>query len=161
MMLRTLLIDRFKIVTHNENQLRPVYALVTDKREPKPKKADPSNRTDCTRVGAPNLGSAPMVKMTCLNLTLAQLTERLQSYAPSYLDHPVVDLTGLNGAWDFTATWTPRAAFESNAKPDAAPDGSITIFEASDKQLALKLEASKQPMPVLVIDKAEQRPTEN
>jgi uncharacterized protein (TIGR03435 family) len=35
------------------------------------------------------------------------------------------------------------------------------MFEAFDKQLSLKLEGSKQPMPVIVIDKAEQRPTEN
>jgi uncharacterized protein (TIGR03435 family) len=161
MTLRTLLIQRFKIVMHTENQLRPVYALMTDKREPNLKKADPSNRTDCTRVGSPNINSAPMTTMTCRNMTLAQLAERLQSYAPNYLDHPVVDLTGLNGAWDFTVGWTPRPAFDSAAKPGAAPDGSITIFEAFDKQLSLKLEASKQPMPVVVIDKAEQRPTEN
>ena len=102
-----------------------------------------------------------MITMTCLNMTLAQLAERLQGIAPGYLDHPVVDLTGLNGAWDITASWTPRAAFETAAKPEAAPDGSITIFEAFDKQLSLKLEASKQPMPVVVIDKAEQKPTEN
>jgi uncharacterized protein (TIGR03435 family) len=161
LMLRKLLIDRFKIVMHTENQPRPVYALMTDKREPKLKKADPSNRTDCSRVGAPNVNSAPMVTMTCLNMTLGQLVERLRGYAPNYLDHPVVDLTGLQGAWDFTASWTPRPAFDASAKPGAAPDGSITIFEAFDKQLSLKLEASKQPMPVLVIDKAEQRPIEN
>jgi uncharacterized protein DUF3738 len=47
------------------------------------------------------------------------------------------------------------------AKPGDAPDGSITIFEAFDKQMSLKLEASKQPMPVVVIEKAEQKPIEN
>ena len=99
--------------------------------------------------------------MTCLNMTMAQLAERLQGYAPNYLDHPVVDLTGLNGAWDFTVSWTPRPAFESAGKPGAAPDGSITIFEGFDKQLSLKLEPSKQPMAVIVIDNAEQRPIEN
>jgi uncharacterized protein (TIGR03435 family) len=161
MMLRKLLIDRFKIEMHTENQPRPVYALTTDKREPKLKKADPSNRTDCTRAGAPNTNSAPMVMMTCKNMTLAQLAERLQGYAPNYLDHPVVDLTGLKDAWDFTVNWTPKPAFDAAAKPDAAPDGSVTMFEAFDKQLSIKLEASKQPMPVLVIDKAEQKPTEN
>jgi uncharacterized protein (TIGR03435 family) len=160
-MLRALLIDRFKITMHTENQPRPVYALMMDKREPRLKKADPSNRTGCSRAGAPNVGSAPMQTMTCLNVTLTQLAERLQGLAPAYLDHPVVDMTGLNGAWDITASWTPRAAFELAAKPEAAPDGSITVFEAFDKQLSLKLESSKQPMPIVVIDKAEQKPTEN
>ena len=160
-MLRKLLVDRFKIVMHTEDQPRPVYALMSDKREPKLKKADPSNRTDCTRAGAANTTSAPVITMTCKNMTLAQLAERLQGYAPNYLDHPVVDLTGLIGAWDFTVSWTPRPAFDAAAKPDAAPDGSVTMFEAFDKQLSIKLEASKQPMPVLVIDKAEQKPSEN
>jgi uncharacterized protein (TIGR03435 family) len=88
-------------------------------------------------------------------------TGRLQGFAPNYLDHPAVDLTGLKDAWDFTVGWTPKPAFDAAAKPDAAPDGSVTMFEAFDKQLAIKLELSKQPMPVLVIDKAEQKPSEN
>jgi uncharacterized protein (TIGR03435 family) len=35
------------------------------------------------------------------------------------------------------------------------------LFAAIDKQLGLKLEAKKRPVPVLVIDHAEQKPTEN
>src|SRR5215475_8314664 len=60
-----------------------------------------------------------VITMTCKNMTLAQLAERLQGYAPNYLDHPVVDLTGITGAWDFTVSWTPRPAFDAAAKPDA------------------------------------------
>jgi uncharacterized protein (TIGR03435 family) len=41
------------------------------------------------------------------------------------------------------------------------PNGAITLFEAVEKQLGLKLEAQKRPVGVLVIDRAEQKPTEN
>jgi uncharacterized protein (TIGR03435 family) len=43
----------------------------------------------------------------------------------------------------------------------ADPNGAISLFEALDKQLGLKLEPQKRPMPVLMIDHVEQRPTEN
>jgi len=35
------------------------------------------------------------------------------------------------------------------------------LFEAVEKQLGLKLESQKHPMPVIVIDHAEQKPTDN
>jgi uncharacterized protein (TIGR03435 family) len=48
------------------------------------------------------------------------------------------------------------------AVPTAAdPTGALTIFEAMEKQLGLKLEQQKRPMPVIVIDHIEQKPTEN
>jgi uncharacterized protein (TIGR03435 family) len=37
----------------------------------------------------------------------------------------------------------------------------LNIFEAMEKQLGLKLEMHKRPMPVTVIDHIEQKPTEN
>jgi len=41
------------------------------------------------------------------------------------------------------------------------PNGAITLFEAIEKQLGLKLATQKRPAPVLVIDHAEQKPTDN
>jgi uncharacterized protein (TIGR03435 family) len=41
------------------------------------------------------------------------------------------------------------------------PDGGMTIIEALDKQLGLKLETQKRPMTVTVIDHIEQTPTDN
>jgi uncharacterized protein (TIGR03435 family) len=37
----------------------------------------------------------------------------------------------------------------------------VSLFEAVDKQLGLKLVEQKRPVPVLVIDHIEQTPTEN
>jgi uncharacterized protein (TIGR03435 family) len=41
------------------------------------------------------------------------------------------------------------------------PSGDLTVFEAIDKQLGLKIEERKQPMPVIVIDHVERTPVEN
>jgi uncharacterized protein (TIGR03435 family) len=39
--------------------------------------------------------------------------------------------------------------------------GGISVFEAMERQLGLKLETRRHPMPVLVIDHIEQKPTDN
>jgi uncharacterized protein (TIGR03435 family) len=41
---------------------------------------------------------------------MAQLAEKLRSVAGGYLDHAVVDLTGLKGAYDFVLSWTCGAS---------------------------------------------------
>ncbi len=65
---------------------------------------------------------------------------------------PLVDHTNLPGAWDFTIKFSPRNQLTT---PDA-----ITLFDAAEKQLGLKIEAAKLPLPVLVIDKINEKPTE-
>ncbi len=166
-MLRTLLTDRFKIAVHNDIQPVTVYALTAAK--PKLAKADSSNRTACknTPVAASNAASALSKAFTCVNMSMAQFADKLQGMAPGYLHHPVIDLTGLDGAWDFTLNFSNplqlAAAGGRGGNPGDAPDpnGAISVFEAIDKQLGLKLEQRKHPMPVVVIDHVEQKPTAN
>ena len=72
----------------------------------------------------------------------------------SFLDRLVVDETGLTGKYDFVLKWTPD---ETNGNdPHEAPG----IFTAVQEQLGLKLEPTKGPADVLVIDHVE-RPSEN
>ena len=53
----------------------------------------------------------------------------------------------------------PAAA---GAAPSAAdPNGGLTLFEAIEKQLGLKLELQKRTEKIIVIDHLEQKPTEN
>ena len=48
------------------------------------------------------------------------------------------------------------------AMPSASdPTGTLTLFEAVEKQLGLKLEMNKRPMPVIIIDRMGKKPTEN
>jgi uncharacterized protein (TIGR03435 family) len=67
----------------------------------------------------------------------------------------VVDATGLKGSWDFDIKWTPQPLLQK-----AGPDG-ISIFDAVDKQLGLKLERQTAPRPVLIVDSVNQKPTPN
>jgi uncharacterized protein (TIGR03435 family) len=73
----------------------------------------------------------------------------------------VVERTGLTGAWDFELNY----AADGRGAPggaDAAPAdlNAPSLFTAIQEQLGLKLESTKGPVEVLVIDSVE-RPTEN
>jgi uncharacterized protein (TIGR03435 family) len=178
LMLRALLIERFKIATHTEDRPVTAYTLVADK--PKLTKADPANRTGWKEGPAPEAKdqrNAILARMvTARNMTMAQFAEDLQRMANGYIRTPVLDATGLDGAYDFTLTFTPigllmggpggrggdPAAQAGGGAPAAAdPTGGLSLFDAVNKQLGLKLEARKRTMPVLVIDHIEEKPTDN
>jgi uncharacterized protein (TIGR03435 family) len=96
----------------------------------------------------------------CRNTTMAQLADRLPNVAQAYFKLPLVDLTGLKGAYDFTLTWRPKNPRSDNRGPDVngqatAPPGGLTIFEAIERQLGLKVEERKHPMPVILVARAE------
>jgi uncharacterized protein (TIGR03435 family) len=107
-------------------------------------------------------------------MTMAQFAMKLQDIASGYIHGPVLDSTGLPGSFDFTFSFSragvfrngggrdgaaPPSASDSGAAPE--PNGAISLFEAVDKQLGLKLESKKRMMPVLVIDHVEAKPTAN
>jgi uncharacterized protein (TIGR03435 family) len=175
-MLRALLEDRFNLATHKEDQNVNVYALVAPKGPAKLKKADDSSRAVCKYTGPVPDNPALSTSYTCQNTTMAQLAEKLHEIAPVYIDHPVIDASGLEGGWDFVLSWTPRGMFDNQRggrggeanqpQPGAVgtasdPSGSLTVFEALDKELGLKAELRKHSAPVLVIDHVEPKPTDN
>ena len=184
LMLRALLADRFKLATHTEDRPVSAYSLVAVK--PKLKKADPSNRTGCKEGAGPDAkdprDANPILSrlITCQNMTMAEFAERLQGLAPGYIHTPVVDATEIEGAWDFSLNFTPvgllqggggrgadggRGGDGAQAAGGAAtasdPNGALSLFDAINKQLGLKLVMQKRPAPVLVIDHVEEKPTEN
>jgi uncharacterized protein (TIGR03435 family) len=88
----------------------------------------------------------------------------------NYFRYAVLDATGLKGAWDFALTYSPvnpaqnggRIATKGAPPPaDADPSGAISLFDAVEKQLGLKLEKHQRPEPIFVIDHIEEKPTEN
>jgi uncharacterized protein (TIGR03435 family) len=132
--------------------------------KPKLAKADPSNRTACTRQTPPGAGALSL-RLVCQNITMAQFAEQIQSY-DSNVFYPVLDGTGLAGSWDFTLNYnilTNLRGVGPAATPGEAsvPSGVISFIDAVDKQLGLKLEKSKRPVHVLVIDHIEEKPTDN
>jgi uncharacterized protein (TIGR03435 family) len=74
---------------------------------------------------------------------------------------PVIDQTGLTGTFDFVVEFAsePRAAAADDSPLPSTPDGP-TRLEALRDQLGLKLEAAKEWLPVLMIDRVA-RPSEN
>jgi uncharacterized protein (TIGR03435 family) len=183
LMMRALLADRFKLAAHIEDQPADTYVLVAVK--PKMKPADAANRTSCNEgPGAdgkdPRIANSSLNRLTtCLNITTAQLAEQLPSFAPGYFGviGSVVDATGLQGAWDFTLSYSAngfqngggRGRGGGDAGPamagapaDAADPGQgLSVLDALEKQLGLRLETQKRPTAVLVIDHVEQKPTDN
>jgi uncharacterized protein (TIGR03435 family) len=59
--------------------------------------------------------------------------------------------------------WHDMAGFgkPTQGASDTDPSGGMGLFEAFEKELGLKLELQKRPMQVLVIDHAEQTPSDN
>jgi uncharacterized protein (TIGR03435 family) len=171
-LLRALLLDRFKMKVHNED--RPIAGWVLTAAKPKLTKANPAGRTRWLN-GPPPDGKDPRSGnnaigrvVTCENMTIAQFASLLPNIAGGYVRTPVLDATGIEGAWDFTIYFSAAGMVNGGVRggdPNGAtasdPSGGISLPDAISKQLGLKLEMQKRPTPVLVIDHIEQKPTDN
>jgi len=128
-------------------------------------KADPQNRTNCKSGGGQNAMLNRL--LTCTNVTMTQFAGLLEDMAGGYVKAPIKDATGLTGSWDFSVNFSginllPGAQFDPNKASGAMdPNGSLSLPEAMLKQLGLKLQMEKRPLPVLVVDHVLDKPTDN
>ena len=171
--LRNLLEDRFKLKVHRETRDMDIYALVMAKPGGVPGPSLKPTTQDCAAAaaaaqrGAPPSSAATGVPFCGIQggpgrirfggLPASALAQAFSGPA----GRMVVERTGLTGAWDFELTY----AAEGRGAPggaDAAPadPNAPSLFTAIQEQLGLKLESTKGPVDVLVIDSVE-RPTEN
>jgi uncharacterized protein (TIGR03435 family) len=173
-MLQALLKDRFKLAIHEETRPLAGYALVAVK--PKLKPADPTDRPGCKEGPGPD-GKDPRTAnpaasrlFTCLNMTLAEFAAEIPNRAGGYFGQfpgGVVDATKIEGKYDITLNFSVAGAMGGGGRGGGAPGealdpgGAITLQEAIEKQLGLKLEPQKNPGQVLVVDHVEEKPTEN
>jgi uncharacterized protein (TIGR03435 family) len=89
---------------------------------------------------------------------MAELASVLQRAA---LDNPVLDRTGLSARYDFDLEFTPDETLFGGALGKGADDSAAPgLFAAIQQQLGLRVEATKGPVEVLVIDHVE-RPSAN
>ena len=150
LMVQALLVDRFHLKTHQETRQLPVYALVVanSKNGPRFKPSEISGTTiDTGRSRMHIAGSDDTLAILARELALS-------------LGRVVLNHTGLTGRYDLTLRWTPDDGPPPmlNGAPDPSPPPDI--FTAIQEQLGLKLESTKGPVPVLIIDHIEM-PSEN
>ena len=136
-MLQTLLAERFQLMVHRETRTIPALVLEVAKNGPKLEKAE-------GKEASTNNGRGLIDARTITMRRFAEVLSR-------QMDLPVIDGTGLPGAFDLKLEWAPP-----NAKPDSGP----SVFAALQEQLGLRLESRKMPIEILVIDRAE-KPSEN
>jgi len=169
--MRALLADRFKLMVHRERREMDIYALVLAKPASGPGAGLKTSTTDCLALAAARrkggvsgppppgtpfcgqtgipgqirVGGTPLSQVAMM---LGGMTGRL-----------VVDRTGLTGNWDFTLTFQAEMRGQPGNNDVPAPDSTApSIFTALQEQLGLKLESTKGPVDVLVIDRVE-KPT--
>jgi len=162
-MLQKLVADRFQLKFHREKKELSVYAISVTKTGAKISKsqADPNSLPGLFFGGG---GPGGGVSFNVRNATIAEVADTLQG---SVLDRPVVDQTGFAEKYDFIVKFTPEpgqmTGFGQGGTPPPAadnPDAPPDLFAAFQQQLGLKIETSKAPVDVLVIDKVE-KPSAN
>jgi uncharacterized protein (TIGR03435 family) len=171
-MLHGVMLDSFELKTHTENRDVTVYALVLGSGKPKMTKAEDSERSGCNPdPAAPKpFTNIPGAMISCKNTSMADLADSLQQFANAYIDHPIVDGTGLEGGWDFLMGWTPKQMMQAQSAPnpnqppgsvaDLSDPGGISAFDAVEKELGLKLVKRTQSIPVIVVDHVDEKPLE-
>jgi len=157
-MLQSLLAQRFGLVVHTGDAPMPAYVLTAPAGKSKLMESDGTGDASCQQQPQPAnqaAGAVPQILVTCHNETMEKFADELHLMANGYLTNPVVDSTGLKGAYDFDLKWTGRGQLEH-----AGAEG-ISIFDAVDKELGLKLTLETAPRPVLIVDSVNEAPTPN
>src|SRR5579863_8349531 len=155
LMLQTLLAERFSLKIHKDSKELPGFVLSAGSGKPNMKPAaDASASPNCQgQPQSPSPDTVPQQVVDCHSMSMDDLARLLANIANG--SGSGLNKTGIEGKWDFTIKWTPPALLAR-----AGADG-ISIFDAVDKQLGLKLEAGRVAQPVLFVDSVNKAPTAN
>ncbi len=169
-LLQGLLAERFKLSVHRDTKDLPIYALTAAKRDGTLGPQLQKSSIDCAAVrnGPPrpsgtlaSNGGRPVCGMRGLPGNFIAGGIPLALFATSIstvVNRTVVDRTGLAGDFDIDLRYTPD---QMPQLPLALPGGATlppidpngpSIFTAVQEQLGLKLESTRGPVEVLVID---------
>jgi uncharacterized protein (TIGR03435 family) len=154
-LVQKLLADRCALKFHHEQRELSVYAIRLGSGGPK-MAVSTSGPNDPSGFGLRGFGD-----LVVRNMTMATFATWMQS---GVMDKPVVDLTELKDRYDFNLKWTPDdsqfAQFRGTNGPIAPPAGDNAnappgLYTAVQEQLGLKMEGTKAPDDVIVIDHVE------
>jgi uncharacterized protein (TIGR03435 family) len=146
---QALLKERFQLQLHREAKTGSIYSLVIAKGGIK---SSGLSATQNPRKGI-NAGQGVMLGEAASMTDFSSKLSRL-------LGRPVVNNTGLEAKYNFKLEWTPDAVrVTPDGQPVESPAGP-SLFSALQEQLGLRLEATKGPVDILVIDHVE-KPSEN
>jgi uncharacterized protein (TIGR03435 family) len=170
-MLQELLQERLKMKMHRESREMSVYELVIANGGPKMKQVTepatpPPPGPDVDRNGFPNVPNGS--GMRALNgrgriQFRGQTMKNVAHYISAEVDRPVLDATGLEGAYALTLSFRllQRSAKSISTADQSNSDLGPTIYEAVEEQLGLKLKPAKRSVEVVVIDDVDRTPIEN
>jgi uncharacterized protein (TIGR03435 family) len=131
-MLRGLLADRFQLRFHREVRLLGTQVLVVAKGGPKLQASKGQDQRERVNIRATEISGVAIPFGHFVSILAAQL------------GYPITNRTGLSGKYDLTLKYTR----------DDSPDvGAPSVFAALE-DLGLKLETSRGPVEVFVIDSA-------
>ena len=153
LMVQSLLKDRFKLVTHQEQRDMQSGRLIPANRDG----ALGPNLKRCDRENPPKDRSFPMSATARVVFLECDSRSAVASVAAAILGFPVVDETHLNGLWTVELRYEPVtvSAQQLRSRLTAPP-----VRDAFKEQLGLRVESTRGPVTVIVIDSVQQ-PTEN
>jgi uncharacterized protein (TIGR03435 family) len=137
-MMQAMLADRFRLVAHRETRTLAVYALTVAKSGIKLHEGD----------GSGGMSAGPRL-IRYGSGTMGELASQLSNY----LGREVIDRTDLTGQYTINLSFAP-VSLDASAE-DRVQDLAPSIFQALQDQAGLRLESSKGPVEVLIIDHAE------
>jgi uncharacterized protein (TIGR03435 family) len=166
-MLRALLVERFKLEVRQETKEQQVYALVIGqggaKLKPSQVKADSNSPKALGPDGKPRepmmYGFPPGgVSITAPSASLTTVAGLMSLFTA----RPVVDMTGIEGQYEFKMIFQPERNGNQVTDPPAGNGGELvpSVFDAV-KDYGLRLEARKAPIEMITVTHLEKTPTEN
>jgi uncharacterized protein (TIGR03435 family) len=144
-MLRTALEERLGLKYHLADRDTAIYALLRGTGE---LKLAPATEPE------PNPGAMQMGAFKKKSASLAGFAEFLSSL----MDREVVDKTGLAGQYKFDVDWSKEIGATMG---EFGQHGDPTVVLTGVKRLGLRLEARKEALKVMVVDRLNKEPTPN
>ena len=167
-------VERFHLAVHHETTSLSIYELVVAKNGPKMKTSGstPNENSSSARVtnsardGFPVLngpgltssfGPGTVCHLTAQEQPISNLARVLSG--PNAVNRTVIDKTGLAGKYDFTLFYDLQRSGSLVAGESNEP--TLSVFDAVQQQLGLKLVNVKAAFDRVVVDHAEKMPIQN